>query len=446
MISPKEPLKTIPKPLTPNKPTETKVGFLRLLADFGTYLFNKKSSASHLSKDIMALEADRAKARTAELLRQQAEDDQLKLERQSKLAEELKIFADKKQRAQSEAEHNKRLAHLQSQPTASAIAMPKPIPAYAGRPVPPKPIMPVTAPPLAPKPLAPTPIKVMPVMPSPTPVKPSVVPALPLAPNKPQAPTALSKNDLNAKKQKAAKQLLDERLKQAKDILKSQIENRRWNPYRLVQVNLIKEQQAMFFDWKHKLLSLLFFMILGALIVVLVYGYLLVYEKRTTDLNQPVYVGLTKLDKEIARVEIEIKSKVLPLNDRLKFVGYMLDNHIYWNNFFKFLEDQTLQDVYYIDGINASLRGNTAQNDNTFEIMTVARNFTTISNQNQIFLNSNLITQVEMGNQQDLVNASSSLADMANLPKDYYNAKRFKYRLKISPDMFIIKEAVVEPK
>ncbi|MDD5031963.1 MAG: hypothetical protein PHR36_02855, partial [Patescibacteria group bacterium] len=73
----------------------------------------------------------------------------------------------------------------------------------------------------------------------------------------------------------------------------------------------------------------------------------------------------SELDKEIAVIEKEAE-KVLVFEKKLKLVNSLISQHVYWTNFFKFLEDNTLTDVYYsgFSGDNKGEYGLTASGKN----------------------------------------------------------------------------------
>lgn len=481
-------LKTNNQSETP-KQKQPKVGLLKLLGDFGSYLFNKKKDVSSLSHDLIELEAERARERAAELLQRKESETEAKLNRKAKLAGEFKLFSSKRI-SDEMLEHDDHLKHLETLPDKTANSVTKIVSgpvlnddqSIKSVPVAPKAIIvdkskdvPIK-PPVNPAVKMPMP-KVVPVLKSDVPMpKPMPKTDLPTAPKvvapapvvttpKPMSTVApQSKNDLVAKKHKAAKQLFDERLKHAKNILKNQIENRHWNPYRLVQVNLIKEQKAMFFNWKSKFLSLTFNVILVLLITALAYGYLLVYEREKNRGNELVYKGTLDLVAKIEEKKAEMQATALPLNDRLKFVAYMLDNHIYWTNFFKFLENETLISVYYPEGISAGLGGNSQLSDGTMELTAIAENFSAMSNQSRVFTRSMVVSNVEIINQEKLISASTSLSfagetgseaetdagasstttvKIIQLPKNTADAMKFKYKFKVNPEIFLIKDGLV---
>jgi len=128
----------------------------------------------------------------------------------------------------------------------------------------------------------------------------------------------------------------------------------------------------------------------------------------------------------------------MPFSDRLSYVGYLLDNHIYWTNFFKFLEKETLRDVYYPEGLSFGIN-KSASADGSLVITTVSRNFDTVTKQNKVFVKSPNVLKVDVGQQEPLlaVNATSTEGMIINRPRDYENAVKFPLTLQLNPNLFL---------
>jgi type II secretory pathway pseudopilin PulG len=86
-----------------------------------------------------------------------------------------------------------------------------------------------------------------------------------------------------------------------------------------------------------------------ALVILLVIGsYLGItwYQFRITKQIQKLENQIADLDQQIKGLEAD-KSAVLTLQNRLKLVRQLLDNHVYWTKFFALLEKYTISEVYY---------------------------------------------------------------------------------------------------
>lgn len=427
IIPPQATPKVAPKPAKKAKPS-----FFKLLGDFGSYLLQRKSAAS-LSEDINDLEAERARIKASELAESKEKEAALKKDRHAHLASEYKTVV---------AGHSDRIKHLEESLSKTTFTVPKPPYPNASKfetpfsksseiihtPSVPKP--PVISTPPAPK-----------AMPS---IKSTAVPE-PVAKltldtsSKPSELKAKDKQELNLKKNKAAQSLSEELVKHTKQILKSKIENRAWNAFSLPQVNLIKEHRSMFFNWQSKMLSMIFFVVLTCLVCVLAYGYLLILEKEKQSSNLYIFTNLDNINKQIASVKRGLDESIVPFNDKLMYTGYMLDNHIYWTNFFQFLEQDTLADVYYSAGMDATISGNVKGSNGLFELSSVAKDYNTISNQTKVMAKSKTgrVLSVSVSDADSLARATSTPDQIGLLPRNIGEAVKFKLKLSLDQRLFL---------
>ncbi|MFH1412885.1 MAG: hypothetical protein ABIG10_02550 [bacterium] len=152
--------------------------------------------------------------------------------------------------------------------------------------------------------------------------------------------------DLGKHKEKMAKRFAAEREKYANLKIRQDIENRYWHSHNIVRANLIKDQETLFFNWQSKILTLVLALGLAMLTIGILYGGLLVWESKKLNDNQYIFSNLEGVNEQVKKEE-DFAEKILEFNDKLVLVDFILDNHIYWTNFFKFLEEYTIFDVYY---------------------------------------------------------------------------------------------------
>lgn len=189
------------------------------------------------------------------------------------------------------------------------------------------------------------------------------------------APTLLNRSaesDLpgESDKEKAARKFQADRLKHEHSHERSRIENRQWQSFNIVATNLIKEQRSMFFNWQNKILLLVLFVSLSVMACILSYGVLLILEKNKLNANDYIFKNLDGIIAEIKKEEVTAQD-ILQFNEKLMAVDYLLKNHIYWTNFFAFLENNTITDVYY-ESFAGDLSGK-------YNIPSVAKDFRSIS-------------------------------------------------------------------
>ncbi len=399
-----------------------KVSLFKFVTDLGHYIFNPKSNAASLSQDISALEAQRAAARAAESeLNKKSKQD-----KQARFATEYKSLTANQGLKSKVKETNQ--APVKEDIFTMPLVVSKPSVSSS----------PITTQQASVKPVATN------LSPAAKPIEHEQVKSIPLVAPKADVITkvedqAKHKEAFLDKKAKAAHALSVERTKHTKQILKSKIENRPWNPHGLVQVNLIKEHRSMFFNWQSKMLSMIFFVVLTCLICVLAYGYLLILEKEKQNSNLYIFANLDSVNKQIAVVRRELDEKIVPFNDKLMYTGYMLDNHIYWTNFFQLLEQDTLADVYYSSGIDAGITGNVKGTNGLFEIWSIAKDYNTISNQTKVMTKSKSarVLAADVSDTDALSRASSTVDQIGSLPSNSSQAVRFKLKLTIDQRLFL---------
>lgn len=187
-------------------------------------------------------------------------------------------------------------------------------------------------------------------------------------------------SDFAKHKEKMSKRLAAEREKYANLKIREDIENRFWHSHNIVRANLIKEQETLFFNWHSKILTLILAMGLACLTIGILYGALLVWESNKLNENQDIFDNLASVNEEINKVEV-VANEILGFNDKLVLVDFILDNHIYWTNFFSFLEEYTIVNVYY-EGFSGDIGGQ-------YSLPSVARDF------RDVYLQIKLMQQYE---------------------------------------------------
>ncbi len=123
-----------------------------------------------------------------------------------------------------------------------------------------------------------------------------------------------------------------------------------WYNPDVLDSNLIKGEVISFFDWKKKIVVLVGSIVTSCLLIAVVYGGLFYYEKMQEAEGEAVYNKILDLDKKIEQKK-EGLEEILSFQKRLKLVSSLLDEHVYWNNFFGFLEKHIIESVYFVNFI-----------------------------------------------------------------------------------------------
>ncbi|MFH1233181.1 MAG: hypothetical protein V1649_00830 [Patescibacteria group bacterium] len=209
-------------------------------------------------------------------------------------------------------------------------------------------------------------------------------------------PDIMETNLIKAEEIKAITEIKSKEIKKDKIIepviIKKQEETivkefKQWKNPDIMETNLIKNEIIAYFDWKGKISVLINVIILSCSLVGIVYGGLLFWQKQKAgdvgDKEALIEKNIT-LEAQTAQTEKDIK-EIIIFQNKLKAVGILLNNHTYWTNFFKFLEDNTIADVFY-----AGFSGDT---NGKYTFGAMARNYASISRQiNTMKANSDVIS------------------------------------------------------
>lgn len=153
------------------------------------------------------------------------------------------------------------------------------------------------------------------------------------------------------------------------------------NP-KILEVNLIRDEATVSFDWSKNILVLVVVLFLAGLVVAEVYYGLQRWQEQEMAQVQVWSDKVAKLDAE-ASVLKKTASAAVSYKDKSAIFNDLLNNHIYWSNFFAWLEKNTLSSVRY-DGFSGGLGG-------TYSLSATADTYADISWQVKAFLNDPLV-------------------------------------------------------
>jgi len=152
-----------------------------------------------------------------------------------------------------------------------------------------------------------------------------------------------------------------------------------------LKTNLIQSEGVTYFDWKEKTKVLVINVVLTFLIIGIAYGYLDYRERVITQKTQEALVTINSLKAQIASAEKDAK-EIDVFQKKVKVVSDLLDKHIYWTNFFTFLEKNLLSSVYLDSNFDGTVGGD-------FSLSSKAKNFTDLTDQVRVMeQNDNVIS------------------------------------------------------
>jgi hypothetical protein len=194
-----------------------------------------------------------------------------------------------------------------------------------------------------------------------------------------------------------------------------------WEAPKILKTNLVKGENTTFIDWHHNFNLLVWACLSAFFLLVVIYGGLIYWE--TTAQKQKI-----KLDSEIETIKKQIiaeSGKVEQIDifqEKLKYAAWLMEKHIYFSRFFKFLENSLLPDVYLTDGFSGKPDGN-------YSLQAETDNFKTLSNQ-LLFLK----------NRKEVISAVADGGTIsANKGKQVgKESLKFNLNLKLVPEVFLI--------
>ncbi len=154
----------------------------------------------------------------------------------------------------------------------------------------------------------------------------------------------------------------------------------------ILTTNLIRNEVVMVFDWKRNILVLFFYIILSGLVLAGSYQALVIWEEKKINDTIENTQKFTMLNKQIAEEEKGIE-EILIFQKKLELIKDLLNQHIYWTNFFAFLEQNTLFDVTF-SGFSGDLSGE-------YTLAATGKDFKTLADQLRAFKANKLVEKAE---------------------------------------------------
>jgi hypothetical protein len=168
---------------------------------------------------------------------------------------------------------------------------------------------------------------------------------------------------------------------------------------KILETNLIKGEIVSFFDWRKKII-----IFIGAILIPIIltgafyYGLQYYYKQILAD-NQEQTKKFNDLVDRTKQAGADLQ-EIYSFQSRLKTVSEIFYQHIYWTNFFNFLEDNTLKSVYY-KGFEGDTGGN-------YALEAIASGYADIAGQVQLIKNNKLITDVQTAGGETVSGGSNS--------------------------------------
>lgn len=133
------------------------------------------------------------------------------------------------------------------------------------------------------------------------------------------------------------------------DDLSARVEKRTgsaWKSPQILKTNLMQMEEAVSIDWQGKIKLLILNVLLAALVIAAAYAGLLFWETEQYIAQTQIRAEIAILDEQISALTRNIENADI-FRRKVKLAGQLLKRHIYWTNFFTFLEENTLANVKY---------------------------------------------------------------------------------------------------
>jgi hypothetical protein len=208
--------------------------------------------------------------------------------------------------------------------------------------------------------------------------------------------------------------------------LKPSFEQKSWDRPTITETNLISNQSTLYFNWNKFFLVLTQWLVVTLFFLSLCAALLYLWQQRQAKQIADVTQRFNKINQLISLTENEV-SGVLDFRLRLIVVNKLLSQHVYWNNFFNFLEKNTLPNVFYQD-----FSGDT-KGDYILQVRTDS--YDSMAKQIKIFRRSPDVIEVSSEGGERIKNEVVTDASSTEQIEPVVQLKS-PIRLKINPDLF----------
>ncbi|MDD2354264.1 MAG: hypothetical protein PHX76_02700 [Patescibacteria group bacterium] len=210
------------------------------------------------------------------------------------------------------------------------------------------------------------------------------------------------------------------------------------NP-KILEVNLIKEEAQMEFNWSRNLRSLLFALGVTIFVIAEIYYGLDWWQKDEEARLASTQAQIKTISGEIATMRESAKD-ALNYQEKTKEIGALLENHIYWTNFFTWLEKNTLSTVSF-GAFGGDLEGE-------YSLSGTANTFAEVSWQAKKMLEAPFVKEVDILNasfgetkskeelEEEMANAENQAAEGVAITPPAPPTVSFTLNLKIDPEIF----------
>ncbi len=163
-----------------------------------------------------------------------------------------------------------------------------------------------------------------------------------------------------------------------------------WNNPGVLETNLIDKSDFSFFDSSEKVKIIFIGVVASLFLVAASYAGLLYYEHSALTKLKEKKAEIIELEKKASALEVEI-ADAKKFQEKLGLTTKILNGHVFWSELFKFLEESTLANVFYVDGMNTSLGAD-------FSLQATTDDYESIRNQLVVLFKDPRVTSFDFDN------------------------------------------------
>ena len=168
----------------------------------------------------------------------------------------------------------------------------------------------------------------------------------------------------------------------------------------LLETNLIKDEVEVVYNWKKDLS--IFFVLLLVVMIFIAESYIFLYNwKKQKEVENSYY-----LETEITATKSQINAlkdqydQAVEFKKRLEISSVVLSNHVYWTNFFNFLEKNTLRNNIYYKSFSGDPYG-------IYLLPAVSNDVLAVNFQSKVFSDNTDVNSVSVG-EEEIINDETS--------------------------------------
>lgn len=184
----------------------------------------------------------------------------------------------------------------------------------------------------------------------------------------------------------------------------------------ILEINLVKDEINVYFDWYKNIAMLIIFVFLSFVLILEIYLALSWWQSKNDSAVSQEEARFVELSVETKKIRGEAE-EALNFQTKLNRANYVLDNHLYWSNFFDYLEKNTLENVQYIT-FEGDILGN-------FSIPAISDNFPSLGQQ---------IYQLQSDS--NTIKASISSGEKLESKEESVEEIEFEINLQVSRELF----------